>query len=386
MGYITSKPRFWRGSFGIIEGTNMKQLGLFFMGCLLNFNIFAHAIVDVYGVEVERSKLLLQRYGKQISEVETAINAEIEAIVRAQGKDFSVMEEIPEPPALKKLQKKRTALLNHIKQREHLLFAEATTIFYIPNKELYTTLEVVSAAHPERMKFLPQKTGKPYTRSKQAQDVIAEMIEYQRILATLFNDKKIQKEDIKPNNCPVFHCIENFKHPQLKAYLTKFNQGARQQKDFILTTIKNDPDAERRGAAIFLVGHMSDPYFILSELMPYVEDNDSLVKNNAIRVIGSAMAKARIYNINISPFINLLSSPITTDRNKSLLVLYHAAHLPAAKQFIRREASEPLLQMLQLKQPNNHDMAYKLLKRISGKQYGEYDIAAWKQWLKSNAA
>jgi hypothetical protein len=37
--------------------------------------------------------------------------------------------------------------------------------------------------------------------------------------------------------------------------------------------------------------------------------------------------------------------------------------------------------MLGLFQPNNHDYAYKILKAISGEQYGERDYAAWRAWM-----
>ena len=37
--------------------------------------------------------------------------------------------------------------------------------------------------------------------------------------------------------------------------------------------------------------------------------------------------------------------------------------------------------MLRLGQPNNHDYAYRILKAISGQQFGERDYQAWETWL-----
>jgi hypothetical protein len=37
--------------------------------------------------------------------------------------------------------------------------------------------------------------------------------------------------------------------------------------------------------------------------------------------------------------------------------------------------------MLKLKQPNNHNISYQLLKKISGKDFGEDNSIAWEKWI-----
>ena len=105
------------------------------------------------------------------------------------------------------------------------------------------------------------------------------------------------------------------------------------------------------------------------------------MKNNAIRVIGETMNRANISNINMVPFLNLLNSPYNTDRNKALYVLLAAAESPSSKKLIIQQGSRNLLAMLKLKQPNNHDISYQLLKKISGKDFGEYNSIAWEKWI-----
>lgn len=99
-----------------------------------------------------------------------------------------------------------------------------------------------------------------------------------------------------------------------------------------------------------------------------------------MRVISAIMD---INTINVNPYINLLNSPYGTDRNKALAVLFNASKDPAAKTHIIQNAGHNLLKILELKQLNNHEDAYLLLKNISGKNYSEYDLNAWKNWLSS---
>jgi hypothetical protein len=38
------------------------------------------------------------------------------------------------------------------------------------------------------------------------------------------------------------------------------------------------------------------------------------------------------------------------------------------------------LRLLKLEQPNNHDPAYRILRTVSGENFGERDYAAWERW------
>ena len=78
----------------------------------------------------------------------------------------------------------------------------------------------------------------------------------------------------------------------------------------------------------------------------------------------------------------LLNSPFETDRNKALLVLVYAENYTTTKKTIIQKGHKNLIDLLRLQQPNNHDLAYFLLKKISGKAYGPNNIDAWDQWLR----
>lgn len=98
-------------------------------------------------------------------------------------------------------------------------------------------------------------------------------------------------------------------------------------------------------------------------------------------MIGCTMDKSHIDRIDVAPFLNLLKSPYGTDRNKSLAVLLNASSDKVSRALIIEKGRHDLLALLQLKQPNNHNWVYLLLKKISGKNYGEYNINAWGKWF-----
>jgi hypothetical protein len=93
------------------------------------------------------------------------------------------------------------------------------------------------------------------------------------------------------------------------------------------------------------------------------------------------MSKAGSLSVDVAPFIALLDSPYTLDRNKSLMVLSEVAKKNKYQQEILQKSQDKLIQLLALKQPNNHEFAYKILKEISKKDFNEYDTEAWRLWL-----
>ena len=151
----------------------------------------------------------------------------------------------------------------------------------------------------------------------------------------------------------------------------------------IIDTLNHDPDPERRAAAAFLIGHFTNPHEIVSLLSPHVSDPSSFVRNNVLRVLGATIQKAKITQINVPPLLDLLDSPFDTDRNKALWVLYTAADEPKSKPVIIQQGGKKLVSLLRLKQPNNHQLAYEVLLKVSGKNFGENDLVSWENWLRS---
>lgn len=329
-------------------------------------------VVDVYGAKPSVAKRIMKNYAKEVSRLElTMQNQMLQTPGSFESKEFQAL-------VLQQVQ-----LREKIKKENQLKYVNFETIIYPKDDSLYTTIEVVDSDHPERLRFV--KEAADYKSRPYKPDLVGAMQKYQQVNTELMLHHKISPT---PGKCPVYHCTAGFEHPQLKPYLNLFNEGAVKQKSFIIKTIKNDPDPERRAAAVFLTSHFKDPKEIIAVLSNSLTDEYEGVRNNVMRVMAETVEKSHA-KIDPLPIIATLDSPVTTDRNKALYVLIAVADNPGYHSVIREKGSEKLISLLALNQPNNGEMAHILLKKISGKQYSRTDLSAWKNWassLKNQAA
>lgn len=332
----------------------------------LSSNIFA--TVDVFGTSKLNGQKIIKKYEKDIVEIEEGVN---QLLMKNK-----VMEKNKEEALLIK----RQDLLTKIKQEYGFLYVGFESVQYPDLHKTFTTIEVVSPKEAYRMNYVDpviKQRSDPHKNIKARRDVIDKMMAYQELGMRIMLDPK---HSYTTTNCPVYHCTWGFDEPKLKPYLKLFNTSATKDRKLILDTLQEN-DIERRGAAIFLVGHFKNPHEIIQLLSPYVKDKQSLIRNNAMRVIGATLLKSKITDINIEPFLAALDSPYETDRNKSLFILWNLANVKNVQNAIIKQSGDRLIKLLQLKQPNNHDIAFLLLKKISGKNYGENKVAAWQKWL-----
>lgn len=334
------------------------------LGLISSANLFSKNVVDLYGTNAKKSEEIIKKYSNEVGYIENLLQENFRKI------SDNLEKEIPE-----KILMKKYLLEEKIKREGNFLFVNFSTILYPGDNNQYTTIEVIDKNQPDRLQFVNQRV---VTASQPKDDLINKMVNFINLdLQLMPNNQK------RSDSCPVYHCLSGFNHPKLKPYLKVFNTGAVKEKQLIADTLNKDPDPERRAAAAFLIGHFHDPKEILSLLLPHVNDQDIGVRNNVIRVIAATMSKSKITQIDLMPFLSLIDSPATTDRNKALHVLLNAADSESSKKVITQKGGGTLIALLQLKQPNNHQIAYLIFKKISGKDFGENNIAAWKSWLAS---
>ncbi|OGV46050.1 MAG: hypothetical protein A3F46_02960 [Legionellales bacterium RIFCSPHIGHO2_12_FULL_42_9] len=338
------------------------------VGLTISINGAAAPIVDLYGDESAKGEKILKKYSKQVSEIEVAFH------------NASLSTNFSHETKFEKEFLKRNQLIETIKKEGNYLYANFGTIKYVnKNHEYeYTTIEVVKKDQPKRLLFTSPMIRKPNYKPKN--DLIDQMIEFGQIELKLFEAHQMES-DPKKIVCPVYHCFLGFSDPQLKPYLRVFNTGAIKEKQLILDTLSNDLNPERRAAAAFLMGHFKDPNEIVTQLSSHLDDPDSGVRNNVLRVIGTTIKKAKMTQIDAKPYLKLLESTQATDRNKALLVLSTIARSPQVRPIMIRSGGKNLISLLRLKQPINHDFAYQILKTLSGKDLGETNYAAWENWL-----
>ncbi len=341
----------------------MKTIAL-----LINFILplvsYANTIIDVYGTDKKTSDKILKKYSKKISKIE-------EELIKLSASNSTSSE------IFEKKVKLRSEIIQQIKQEHNFLFVDISNIFNTQYKDRYITVDVVEKNEPERLALLPK--DKDFKPTQTYHDLIHEMqLCEEKFLLLVINH---QITEVK--TCPIYHCFADFTHPELKPYLDVFNTGAVQQRQLILNTLNNDPNPERRSSAAFLIGHFKNPEEIVTILSKHINDPNSKVRNNALRVIGETIHKAKLNNIDATPFARLLDSPNITDRNKTLIILLSASKSNRNRQIILQH-SKALLAMLKLHQPINHDLSYQLLTQLSGKNFAEFDIQAWEKWFQKN--
>lgn len=347
----------------------IKEIG-FLAGILVSTTINAKAIIDVYGVSPKEAQAIIHQHGKELVKIYSSVAK------YNQGEKNHPSEDV-----MNKLRVRRDNIREAIKKQYGYLFVDFQMVLYPDTHSFATTIEIVDKDHPERMRFVQAmpsiKQDSPRKMTKK--DVIDDMEEYQKKSTRMVLDKQISGE---MTSCPVYHCTVSFDHPILKPYLKEFNEAAHDKKAFILDTLYHDKLADRRAAAAYLVGHFKDPQEIVVSLVPAVKDRDDGVRNNALRVLSTTLAKWNAPNLDLKPFIELLDSPYTSDRNKALIVLLNAATSKKAQEEIIQSAGEKLLVILRLKQPDNYLAAHNLLKKLSGKEYGARNYRAWSRWVR----
>lgn len=270
-------------------------------------------------------------------------------------------------------QKKR--LIAEIQHAGHFAFVDLQTVHYARHDPIYTTIEIIPRRSSARMHFLSESAP---TIDTKPHDVIELMRHYTALSMHLLLTQQLDPQD---KACPFYHCVVSFQHPQLKPYLALFRQGVLEKKQSILDTLAQDPNSERRAAAAFLIGFFSSPHDIITLLSAHVDDPDYRVRNSVLRVIGATLDKAHFTHMDPKPFIGLLDSPYVTDRNKALQILRVLANSRQAQKIICQQGGQQLLRLLQLTQPNNHNLAYLILKKISHEHFGDQQFDQWKSWM-----
>ena len=347
----------------------IKKL-IFSIGLIVSFDALSQTIVDVYGVDDNKSHSIVEKYSKEVGKIESSAMALIMNSSSMNNTDIEVEKK------LSVIKEKKNALIKKIKNEGGFLFVDFDTVIYPKDQTLNTTIEVIDKTQPSRLRYISpplSKSNKPVPH-----DLINQMIIFNKIEMQLMLNNQL---DLKHPLCPVYHCFSGFQHPKLKPYLNVFNLGVIKDKKLIIDTLNHDADPTRRAAATFLIGHFQDPKEIITLLEPHINDSNDSVRNNVMRVISATIRKAKLTELNVEPLIDLLDSPYDTDRNKALHVILNSIKTDHTKKIIIQKGGKKLLALLKLKQLNNHEPAYLILKRISGKKYGEYDINAWEKWI-----
>jgi hypothetical protein len=244
--------------------------------------------------------------------------------------------------------------------------------------EGFITVDVVEAKDMKaRLTYGPE----PKNDIEDPGGLLAAWREYESTYFRMLREQKIGPQRV---SCPAFHCMGGYEHEALKPFGEKFTKGVPESQDKLARVLKEDKDPKDRAAAAFLLAHIKDGKKLTELMLGSLKDPSSLVRNNATRVLVNVAMFHPEVAVPVKPFLPALDGPTMSDRNKAAAVLsglLDRADGQALHAEVIQGGGPLLLKLLRLEQPNNHDFAYKILKKLSGKDLGERDYAAWEKWL-----
>jgi hypothetical protein len=255
-------------------------------------------------------------------------------------------------------------------------YAEISPIDYFDRGEYcYVTVDIVEQRDRDRrLTFLP-------AQRKQFPDpdgLLAAWRQYEETALALIGGGEVNPDT---GRCPALYCVWGFDHPGLKKYEEIFQTAVPKNKESLKAILREDEKETIRARAVLLLAHISDPQELVQALLPSMKDSSSFVRNSVLQVLSQIAKERRDVAIPVDPFLDGLDLPSTIERSKALATLDQLATQEENKASMIRKGGSRLIQILKLLQPNNHDYAYSILRKISGKDFGERNYKAWEQWL-----
>ena len=273
-------------------------------------------------------------------------------------------------------------IVAEIKSAVTLNFISINVVRYPGDKLVHLTIDVVEKSDIKRKYHFNEV---PRQSIQDPEYLIEKWQAYEKEAYDL-----IFKKGIFPGtqHCPAWHCVFGFEHPRLKKYQAWFGSPVVDRNITTLTKIlNNDKDANKRKMAALLLAHATNVQEIVEALIPATHDPDAAVRNNAMRVLGvifinmanrkNDIVKFLITKKDLVKLAEGLNFPQTSDRNKALMMIASLVDRPDFADYIREHYSNNLLTELKMQQPDLHDFAYIILKKISGKHYAENNYPAW---------
>lgn len=163
-----------------------------------------------------------------------------------------------------------------------------------------------------------------------------------------------------------------------RAIQERFIAFAARDLDRLRDVLRNSADSHHRAVAAQVIAYAADKRAIVPDLVYAMRDPSDAVRNDATRALAliAALAQRRPelgIHVPSDPFIEMLSSIVWTDRNKSSWVLMQLTQTrdSALLARLRTEALPSLVEMARWKAPGHAMAAVVMLGRIAGLGDGE---------------
>ncbi len=167
------------------------------------------------------------------------------------------------------------------------------------------------------------------------------------------------------------HALAN--DPATRAVQERFVRYAARNVKRLREVLRRSSDAEHRALAALVLGYAADKRRIIGDLVYGMSDPEEDVRNNAMRALGvivqfAEQSPALRIRVPSQPFVDLLTSPSLSDRNKALFALMQlsVSRDPQLIARLRARALESLIEMARWKSEGHAFAAFWLLGRLGG--------------------
>lgn len=325
-----------------------------------------NSYIDVYKTDQLSVKDIKKKFGKELTSILELLDPSIK-----KNMDTNTKTE-----TLKKLREK---VVNGIYSMGDFSYVDLSPITYPHNKKVYLTIDIVDKKDKGRLTHFLQK---PNAEIPDPDGLIQKWLEYEKIgFAVLLSGKGTNTQ--KSKECPFHYCPFGFAHKELNKYKDIFKHLVKKNKQELVLILRNDQEEFKRASAALLLAHLENHNEIINLLEPSMFDSSYRVRNNAMHIIGSILLKHKTKDFSIKKALLALDFPTEADRSKALKLITALIKKDTYSDYTKRYAAHLLIDHLKLSQPNLHEPAYKILKKISGKNFGERDYLSWEQWAKS---
>jgi HEAT repeat protein len=158
-----------------------------------------------------------------------------------------------------------------------------------------------------------------------------------------------------------------------RAIQERFVSFANGNAALLSQVLRNSSDADHRALAAQVIGYGSDRAAVIRELVEAMRDPSSNVRNNAMRALGIIALYAREHpdlklSVPSAPFIDMLNSPVWTDRNKSSIAVMELSESrdPVLLAELRERALPALVEMARWKSEGHASASIMILGRMVG--------------------
>lgn len=167
--------------------------------------------------------------------------------------------------------------------------------------------------------------------------------------------------------------------PDCRDIQLKFVELARAHLKEISAVLRRSADEEQRAIAAYVIGYAPRKYQVVDDLQFALRDMDQTVRGNAIRALAALAVFAKLHpdeDLKIAPtwFVEMLNSPVWTDRNNAAVALVNLTESRDASTLdqLRQRALPALVEMAKWRQLAHALPAFIILGRVAG--YPEQEI------------